>query len=131
LTQIVPGYDRGGVHSAAKLVNARHIAPNRRKRSASSHAPPAESGIKIPTPSVAAIEQSRTLRAQLKPPREATNCERPPVAYIEIDDTGRSIVTVEGPLELEADQRHAGEGVSAGRGRKDAKGRTGRSRKRG
>jgi len=96
---------RGGVHSAIEPVNARHIAPNRRKQSASNRAPAVESGIKIPTPSPAAIEQSRTLRAQLSPPRQATNCERPPVAYIEIDDAGRSIVTVEGPLELEADQR--------------------------
>src|SRR5690349_14743928 len=109
---------------AAKQVNARHIAPPRRKRSASSHAPPAESGIKIPTPIYAAIEQSRTLRAQLKPPREATNCERPPVAYIEIDDAGRSIVTVEGPLELEADQRHARENDPARRVGKKAKART-------
>ena len=86
-------------------MNAHRPARRRRKRAASI-APPAESGIKIPTPSHVAITESRALGPKLTPPRRATDCERPPVAYITIDDSGRDIVTVEGPVELEPDTRH-------------------------
>ena len=87
-------------------MNAHRTARRRRKR-ASSIAPPAESGIKIPTPSHVALTQSRALGPKLTPPRRATDCERPPVAYITIDDSSRAILTVEGPVELEPDTRHA------------------------
>ena len=86
-------------------MNAHRPARRRRKRAASID-PPAESGIKIPTPSHVALTESRALGPKLTPPRRATDCERPPVAYITIDDSGRDIVTVEGPVELEPDTRH-------------------------
>ena len=85
-------------------MNAQRTARRRRKRAASI-SPSTESGIKIPTPSHVALTQSRALGPKLTPPRRATDCERPPVAYITIDDSGRDILTVEGPVELEPDTR--------------------------
>ena len=85
-------------------MNAHRPARRRRKRAASI-APLAESGIKIPTPSHVALSESRALGPKLTPPRRATECERPPVAYITIDDSRRDILTVEGPVELEPDTR--------------------------
>ena len=76
-----------------------------------------------------AIKQSRKLGAKLTPPLQPTNCERPPVAYIAIDEQGRSIVTVEGPVELEPDQRHTPENEAVTTIAKKAETRT-RRRKR-
>jgi hypothetical protein len=86
-------------------VNAQRNARRPRKRAASI-GPPAKSGIKIPTPSHVALTQSRELGPKLTPPPRATDCERPPVAYVTIDESGRGILTVEGPVELEVEARH-------------------------
>lgn len=86
-------------------MNAHRPARRRRKRATSIDLP-AESGLKIPNPSHVALTESRALGPKLTPPRRATDCERPPVAYVTIDDWGRDILTVEGPVELEPDTRH-------------------------
>jgi hypothetical protein len=109
-------------------VNAQRTARRRPKR-ASSIGPSAESGIKLPTPSHVALTQSRALGPKLAPPRRATDCERPPVAYITTDDSGRGILTVEGPVELEPDTRHARDTEPATPLKAKTKSRTRRKRK--
>lgn len=57
-----------------------------------------------PTPSDAAILQSRGLRQELLPPPIATSCDRPPVSYIinnHLPIYDREAISVEGPCELE------------------------------
>lgn len=55
-----------------------------------------------PTPSDAAIMQARSLGPRLSPPASPGNIPLP-VAYIAVDDSGRDILTVEGPVEIEPD----------------------------
>jgi hypothetical protein len=110
-------------------MNAHRTARRRRKRVASI-GPSPESGIKIPTSSHVALTQSRELGPKLTPPRRATDCERPPVSYITIDDSTRVILTVEGPVELEPDSRHARDTEPSTRLEAKTKPRARRNRKR-